>query len=909
MVRARTSLSVEYALAFKNPGPYLKRFITVVGGMLDNMVGSNTTKADCYNLLLRVATCKFRGGVGHLDSVLTKKGHPLLFLTAICKAGLLQDLLGDPLDEGEDETYEDRGWGYVGDDASKGWCGTARTRDLESFRKSSDLTTVQKKNQIARLVRQHKDGAEVDPESETVKAARCLEELTQVYITLLGMGELESFGAGVDGVMGGGVGVGEGGGGGGGGVGGGGGIHRTMSAMVAAASRVLDMSALKVNEEYVTLFAQMAIWSNDLLSTRQLFPLSGAHQSAFIDISVWHGITKERAQKMVGESMIMVEERKDKVYKRWISIVLDSQAYGAKNATPGYLSRMNPNYIRWGVDPQTRDKYAGAAGQLLAWGIKVQKHPFLAGIPLQPPDDQYALLACMINIHTWIIWMSTDPLGAQALFEFMQVAFAVWEPGREGGISGGLEGGIFTEIGVSTAKTVLSGLMYVIKSTWAAEKLLMTGLLRGGGLTLRGMSEEQRMVWDAAMSDSNAKELFVLIAKFRSLQNWSGGKELLEIRRNVFAVDTDVISLKDVKDIHDVLEDLVMGAGKRCFEWLGTAMVKLMGGDAQILVNDGDHLEVATFALRWKDGDGRVVLTQAEALAELLVEKLAALGRSAASAWLDQYYEYMALLDVFGQLGGQIRGTQWRKQFLRNIRGSNAQRSFRVFNHAPFDDGVCSKAVVHTQKIKIGSGTTAIETNSIALGPTATVHMLLFCFFRAPLIRGLTPKLGHLHRVKCYDFAHYVFVGKNGNLNEASATSDFKNMMGRMADIVNEKRMEKQQAGPKATDFGLQNYRHVCEKLVDESYDERFSMSGREREEREVVGRATAGHGRLVAAGYTANEKFVNSTFDRTSANQISMILGLGENVAHKMGFSNRFGGRKDEARGRLVVKEDETTT
>ena len=107
----------------------------------------------------------------------------------------------------------------------------------------------------------------------------------------------------------------------------------------------------------------------------------------------------------------------------------------------------------------------------------------------------------MINIHTWILWMSTDPLGAQALFEFMQVAFAVWEPGREGGISGGLEGGIFTEIGVSTAKTVLSGLMYVIKSTWAAEKLLMTGLLRGGGLTLRGMSEEERMVWDAAMSD------------------------------------------------------------------------------------------------------------------------------------------------------------------------------------------------------------------------------------------------------------------------------------------------------------------------------------------------------------------------------------------------------------------------
>jgi hypothetical protein len=381
MVRARRSLSVEYALAFKNPGPTLKRFLTVVGGMLDNMVGSNTTKAECYSLLLRVATSKPKSdgrGVGHLDSVLAKKGHPLLFLTAVWKAGLMDELLGDPLDEEEEETYEDREWGFVGD-ASKDWCGKARTRDLETFRKRVGLTPVQKKTQIDNFVRVFlRKSNQIPHESEEDKARRWFEAITKVYFTLLGTGELENYGAGVDGVMGGGVGVGEGGGG--GGVGGGGGIPRTTSAMVAAASRLLDMSALNVTEEYVTLFAQMAIWSNDLLSIRQLFPLSGAHQSAFIDISVWHGITKVRAQKMVGESMIMVEERKDKVYKRWISIVLDSQAYGAKNATPGYLSRMNPNYIRWGVDPQTRDKYAGAAGQLLAWGIKVQKVSFFGGL-------------------------------------------------------------------------------------------------------------------------------------------------------------------------------------------------------------------------------------------------------------------------------------------------------------------------------------------------------------------------------------------------------------------------------------------------------------------------------------------------------------------------------------------------
>ena len=107
----------------------------------------------------------------------------------------------------------------------------------------------------------------------------------------------------------------------------------------------------------------------------------------------------------------------------------------------------------------------------------------------------------MIKIHKWILWVSTDPLGAQALVSFMQVAFAIWEQGMEGGISGGLEGGIFTEIGVSTAQTVLSGLSYIIKYTWASQKLLMTQLMMGGSLTIRGMSEEERMVWNAAMSD------------------------------------------------------------------------------------------------------------------------------------------------------------------------------------------------------------------------------------------------------------------------------------------------------------------------------------------------------------------------------------------------------------------------
>jgi hypothetical protein len=140
--------------------------------------------------------------------------------------------------------------------------------------------------------------------------------------------------------------------------------------MVAAASKLNILNDLPVSEEFLGLFAQMGM--ERLLSPRQLFPLSGVSNS-FLDIGIWNGVTEHYARQMMGYSLLIQEERKEKDYKAWITCLLDTQAWGSNNATPGFLSKMNPNYIRWGVEPPTRDKYAGAGGQLLAWGFMVQK--------------------------------------------------------------------------------------------------------------------------------------------------------------------------------------------------------------------------------------------------------------------------------------------------------------------------------------------------------------------------------------------------------------------------------------------------------------------------------------------------------------------------------------------------------
>ncbi|GMI38362.1 hypothetical protein TrCOL_g5101, partial [Triparma columacea] len=121
------------------------------------------------------------------------------------------------------------------------------------------------------------------------------------------------------------------------------------------------------------------------------------------------------------------------MYKDWILAVLKSQDQGALAATPGYMARLNPTHIRTGVESPTRDKYAGAAGLLLAWGVKVQKKQ-LRNLPERLPSDQGELLEWLLKIHKWLLWLTTNPLGATQIIEFLQVSLCTWEDGTEGAV-------------------------------------------------------------------------------------------------------------------------------------------------------------------------------------------------------------------------------------------------------------------------------------------------------------------------------------------------------------------------------------------------------------------------------------------------------------------------------------------
>lgn len=143
------------------------------------------------------------------------------------------------------------------------------------------------------------------------------------------------------------------------------------SAAVLAASRTTPIAI-----DYIESFANMAL--SDPLESYKIFSLS-IKKSKLWDTGIWGGVTHSRLTNMRDECRLIDVERDGadaRMYKDWIIAVLKSQDQGALAATPGYMARLNPTHIRTGVEPPTRDKYAGAAGLLLAWGVKVQKVSF-----------------------------------------------------------------------------------------------------------------------------------------------------------------------------------------------------------------------------------------------------------------------------------------------------------------------------------------------------------------------------------------------------------------------------------------------------------------------------------------------------------------------------------------------------
>ena len=403
---------------------------------------------------------------------------------------------------------------------------------------------------------------------------------------------------------------------------------------------------------------------------------------------------------------------------------------------------------------------------------------------------------------------------------------------------------------------------------------------------------------------SNMKELFVITAKVRSFHSFSVGKELIEICPGTFSVSTCVISLKDVAGIHDILEEFAMNSACACFESLGTAMVKLLKGEAQVIVDDSDRRERPSFSLKFLNERGKVEVTSGAALAALLESKLKRLGEAPAKEWLAEYYKLMRYLDVLGQMAGQIRGTQWRNMTLTDV--NNVQRSIRYFNWAKTDDGIGFMVVCMTEKYKLGVGDTHIMTNSVALPPTAAILTLLFTCFRPAVISGLKQHKTIGNMVTSNFFAEYIFVGDNGNLQVKSATSRFQVVTEEAAQEVTRRRRAKNIVGPAVKGLKLQSLRHVFEKVNNDVHEARESY--RSTEMREATGRAIAGHSDRVAKNYTANEAFATSTFSLENSIQIPIVLAVCAASWEKIGLSNWFKGR-ETSKGPLVVKEGGTYT
>ena len=198
------------------------------------------------------------------------------------------------------------------------------------------------------------------------------------------------------------------------------------------------------------------------------------------------------------------------------------------------------------------------------------------------------------------------------------------------------------------------------------------------------------------------------MAGLNSLHSWVGGMEIIQINKKRFSVgDSCIIDIDNVKDIYDVLEEQAMESASAFFEVLGIsglAIKELLEGNAKLEVVDDDKREQAEFSLKFLDAAGKVVLITGGALRQLMVTKLKALDKASAKVKLDEYYKFMRFVDVLGQLGANVRATQWRRASIKTLVGSNVERALRYFSSSETPDGCGVLAILRTQKFKIGAG-------------------------------------------------------------------------------------------------------------------------------------------------------------------------------------------------------------
>lgn len=125
----------------------------------------------------------------------------------------------------------------------------------------------------------------------------------------------------------------------------------------------------------------------------------------------------------------------------------------------------------------------------------------LRNLPERLPSDQGELLEWLLKIHKWLLWLTTNPLGATQIIEFLQVSLCTWEDGTEGAVDGALQGGVFREVSIPSASILLSGLQWCFKYTWAAEYSIMISRIANGFLMPTEMSEEEKQVFRGDMAD------------------------------------------------------------------------------------------------------------------------------------------------------------------------------------------------------------------------------------------------------------------------------------------------------------------------------------------------------------------------------------------------------------------------
>ena len=457
------------------------------------------------------------------------------------------------------------------------------------------------------------------------------------------------------------------------------------------------------------------------------------------------------------------------------------------------------------------------------------------------------------------------------IMRFFQDSFCEWQEGR-GGDEGGAAGlgGVFLELEGDKVKSYVSAFNTVAKWTYAAEKMMMVWRLEAGRLNLSQLDKRETMIWEGRSADGPMGAAYIVRAQLGGVENWAGIKMIEDnstaLGEQGWSIDGGYIGTEVTREVFLHLSKKSQEHLISLLGMLGQGLLKLLVGSAAIYIEDADSRSQISWTIRSREegveGGGYQVdgLERLGSKLQAYLEDMVEKDPGAAANWVERFLEVVSWTKAMGILTTQIRGAQYMRMRVADVKGLGLKRGARHFVFSRSPCGVTQRGTGITEKLKVG---TSMTTNLAPFHPNVSVNVALIQglrgYIHAAFFKKRCPSTNKLvsTQANTSHFNTFLWVNESGKRVDKDGYGDFNKVIKETVGEINEKRSLR--GGTEFMPFTGGQHRHMMNQLMKDAageYEEerRGEIARLGRQEGAMAGHAPRTGGEYTDSGFYSND-------------------------------------------------------